>query len=169
MRNLRRMNCLFFIVVVLLSACGTSPISSAKPTSTPLVTSTPIATSEQCNPADFPTNGEGPTGTKIVGPPTKDFQYPPNTYYFTIGGAAGSYVYTVCSSGDAQSILAFMKNAIPTGGWTVLSTTQTTVTAQKPTNPPSGYCYGLVVEVGIQAQYPSEWRITFHSPAVSCV
>ncbi len=165
---------LLIATFALLPACsiGTAttlpmPVPTLTPSPMPTPSPSPAPVAGVCNPADFP-SGQGPTGARVDGPPTQDIQYPPLTYYFTIGGTAGSHVYTVCSSGDAASILAFMKDSIPAGGWTILETTATTIRAQKPTNPPSGYCYSLAVKVGQDAAYPGEWTITFYSPATAC-
>ncbi len=117
-----------------------------------------------CNPADMSsglTNGTG-------GPDTS-MQYPPVTTYSFLGGAAGTRPSFVCSAGDPTSIAAFMKRTVPDGGWQVLSSTATTVSAQKPTSPPSGFCYTLFVQTGTHGSYTGEWDFKTTIPGATCV
>jgi hypothetical protein len=159
------------VVAGLVTACSIGltavdtppPVASVSPT--PSVTPSPLA--GVCNPADFPL-GVGPVETKQYGAPTNDVQYPPLTYYVSHGGATGHHYYTVCSSGSAASILAFMKASIPAGGWTILGSDATSLGAQKPTTPPTGYCYGLQMTVGQHPAYPGEWDLDLLSPASEC-
>ena len=157
------------IILVTLMACGlgTTTVSiiltpTAKPTATatpgPTATATPAP--GVCDAADFPTKTTGTPGT---------FQYPPLTYYYDESPGAGSHPYLVCSSGNPASILAFMKSSVTAALWKVTSTTATTLEAENPTNPPSGFCYTVDITVGAKPAYPGEWSITFHVPAATCV
>lgn len=163
------------LVVVSLMACGVTTTvvvvagvsaTTAKPTATvkPTATHAPAATATPapgvCNPADFPTktNG-GPSG----------FQYPPRTYSYDETPGAGSHPYALCSSGTPTSILAFMKQSVVAAGWKITSSTATTLHAEVPTTPPSGYCYTVDMLVGGSATYPGEWSENFHPPIASCV
>ena len=62
-----------------------------------------------------------------------------------------------------------MKQSVVAGGWTLTASTSTTLTAQRPTTPPSGSCYTVNMTVGANASYPGEWSANFHPPIVSCV
>jgi hypothetical protein len=75
----------------------------------------------------------------------------------------------MCSSGDATSILAFMKQSVMASGWKITNATATSLYAENPTSPPSGYCYTVNVLVGGSASYPGEWSINFHPPAETCI
>lgn len=157
--------------VVSLMACGATTTvlvtggTSATPTATatatiPAPTATATPAPGVCNPADFPTKTNG-------GP--EGFQYPPLTYYYDETPGAGNHPYAICSSGNPTSILAFMKQSVTNAGWKITSTTATTLTAENPTNPPSGFCYTVDMSVGSNASYPGEWVANFHPPATNCV
>jgi hypothetical protein len=141
-----------------------TPTSTPQPTATsipaPTPTSTPGPQAGVCNAADFPTHTSGG--------PSATFAYPPLTYYYDIGPAAGNHYYVLCSSGTPTSIRAFLLQSIPAGGWTVTQTTATTIAAQKQTTPPSGYCYSVNITLGNHAGYPGEWDADFHPPILSC-
>jgi hypothetical protein len=81
----------------------------------------------------------------------------------------GNHPYAMCSSGNPASILAFMKQSVVAAGWKITKTIATGLTAENPTNPPSGFCYTVDIGVGANASYPGEWVINFHPPAASCV
>jgi hypothetical protein len=119
-----------------------------------------------CNAADFPTTG---FFVKTNGGPSTDFQFPPVTYYVSLGGAAGSRPNIVCSAGNPSSILAFMKNSISKSKWKILSTSSTVITAELPVSPPNGFCYQLDVIVNGHAGYPGEWDYVWYVPAAACV
>ena len=157
------------LVVLALMACGASTtvaaLATATPTTIPTATVTPAPTATAtpapgvCNPADFPTKtAGGPSG----------FQYPPLSYYYEGTPGMGNHPYAMCSSGDPASILAFMKNSVTAAGWKVTISSSTSLEAENPTNPPSGYCYTVGIQVGSNASYPGEWAINFHPPAVPC-
>jgi hypothetical protein len=129
------------------------------PTSAPTLTATPAAGA--CNVADFP--------TQTPGGPSSGFQYPPLTYFYDGGSAAGNHYYQLCSSGDAASILAFLQHSIPLGGWTITSVTATTLSASQTSKPVTGgFCPSVNITVGSHAGYPGEWDADFHPPASLC-
>jgi hypothetical protein len=164
-------------LVFLLSGCSDSTLtivaSTPTATSAPAVTATvPPATATPapgvCNAANFTAKiPGGPTTSSPLGPPV-GFQYPPSTYYSFRGAATGNYFYFMCSSGNPASILAFMKNSIPAGGWTIKTTTATTVYAIQTSVPQEGLCASVNVTVGSQPAYPGEWDAVFHAPTASC-
>jgi hypothetical protein len=155
------------VAVVTLMGCalGTTTVSvvvtpTATATATPKPTATATPAPGVCDSADFPTKTNG-------GP--SPFQYPPLTYYYDESPGMGNHTYLMCSSGNPSSILAFMKNSVTAAQWKVTSTTATTLSAENPTNPPSGFCYTVDITVGAKAAYPGEWSIDFHPPAAQCV
>ena len=154
------------LIVLSLMACGSTTTivqggggSPTASTATPAPTATATPAPGVCNAADFPskTNG-GPGG----------FQYPPLTYYYDETPGAGNHPYLLCSSGNPSSILAFMQNSVTAAGWKVVSTTATTLSAQQPTNPPSGFCYEDDIAVNLNPSYPGEWELNEHPPAAQC-
>jgi hypothetical protein len=157
------------ITFLALAACSSPGEVSVQPTTTLTISptntllppsATPAPTPGVCNGADFPTNVKsGPNG---------DFQWPPLTYSQFVGRAAGNRYYVVCSSGTSSTILSFLSGSIPKGGWTISSITPTTLTAQKPTNPPSGFCFSFLITVGSHPSNPGEYDYNFHSPTLSC-
>lgn len=167
-------------IFTLLACGGTSSIAAAPtathaptvtlvpPTATPVPptatlvppTATPAPSPGVCNAADFP--------TKTNGGPDGGFTYPPLTYYYDVGPAAGNNYFHLCSSGDASSILATFKSQFPTGGWTVTNVTATTLGIEKPQSPPTGFCFTEVYTFGGHAGYPGEWDLDSHPPAASC-
>lgn len=152
---------------------GMAPVMpTATPPATPMPTSTPVPTA---TPAPTATTGPTPGvckasdfSMKMNGGPNEGFAYPPLTYSSYEGNGAGNTYYVLCSSGTPTSILTFLKTSIPAGGWQVTSVTATTLAAQKPTNPATGFCYSLNITVGAHAGYPGEWDADFHPPALSC-
>ena len=136
----------------------TAPTATA--THPPAPTATPAPVPGVCNAADFPTktNG-GPSG----------FTYPPLTYYYDESPGAGNHPYALCSSGNATSIIAFMKTSIPAAGWKITGSTATTLSAENQTTPPSGSCYTVDITAGANASYPGEWSADFHPPIAACV
>jgi hypothetical protein len=74
----------------------------------------------------------------------------------------------MCSSGNPSSILAFMKTSVAAAGWKIVSSTATTLSAQQPTNPPSGFCYEDDITVNLAAAYPGQWEINEHPPIPPC-
>jgi hypothetical protein len=165
---LSRFRCIAAVgmVVVAFLACGLSSTTvsvvatpTATATATPAATPTPPPALGVCNPADFPTKTPGGPGS---------FQYPPLTYSYDLTPGMGNHPSRMCSSGTPASILAFMKQSVTTAGWKTINTTASSVTAENPTNPPSGYCYTVDIQVGGAASYPGEWLINFHPPATPC-
>jgi hypothetical protein len=159
------------IAVLALMACGTTstvtvaaatatPAATATATSTPAPTATATPAPGVCRSADFPTRTTG-------GP--EGLQYPPLTYYYDLTPGMGSHPYQLCSSGTPSSIIAFMKTSVKAAGWKITNSTTTSLTAEKPTNPPSGYCYTVDMQAGTVAGYPGEWSANFHAPAAACV
>lgn len=166
------------VSLALLAACsssasttaGAQPTATSSPTSLPAATNTPVPTATAiataapqpgvCNAADFP--------TKTSGGPNEGFTYPPLTYYYDIGPAAGNHYFVLCSSGSPTSIKAFLLDSIPHGGWTVTDSTGNTIDAQQPTTPPSGFCSSVDITLGESASYPGEWKADFHPPISSC-
>jgi hypothetical protein len=134
--------------------------ATATPTTPPTATATPAPVAGVCTAVDFPTKTTGGPGT---------FQYPPLTYYYDLTPGAGSHPYVLCSSGNATSILNFMKQSIPAAGWKINIASATTLTAQNSTTPPSGSCYTVDITVGNSASYPGEWTANFHPPIANCV
>lgn len=130
------------------------------PTNSPQPTATDTPQAGVCNASDFPTTSPGG--------PSEGFAYPPQTYYYSHGGAAGNHYYTFCSPGTPSSILTFLLQSMPAGGWTLTQSTATFIAAQMPTSPPSGYCYTVNIAVGGHPGYPGEWDANFHPPAVPC-
>jgi len=90
------------------------------------------------------------------------------TYYYNIGPGAGNNYTTLCSSGNAASILATFKQQFPTGGWTITGSTATSLFIEKPQNPPTGFCFTDDYTFGAHAGYPGEWDEDSHPPASSC-
>ena len=176
-------------IVVLLSACGSSATSSltsatAIATTTPIPTSAPTPAAGVCRASDFPPpirqQPNPPTGGDpgpFYGPPISDFQFPPLTYYYDFGPAAGTHHWAVCSPGDPASILAFMRQSIAASSWMIV-TTQTasplSLVAQKPVSAATPgvttpvYCSTLNVTVGGFPGYPGEWSFAVFAPATPC-
>lgn len=145
-------------VVVTGGTGGASATATATTPPAPTATATPAP--GVCNPADFPTKTNG-------GP--EGFQYPALSYYYDETPGAGNHPYVICSSGNPASILAFMQKSVTNAGWKITNSTATTLTAENPTNPPSGFCYTVDMTVGSNASYPGEWTANFHPPATNCV
>lgn len=176
-------------ILAFSSGCSisTSPSTDLKTTATTtlIATITPTAGTVQgvCRASDFPppikqrpaipTGGDpGP----FYGAPISDFPFPPDTYYYDLGPAAGTHFWKVCSSGDPTSILAFMRQSIAASSWQLLpSSDPSTLKAQKPVSSAtpgaaaSAYCYTLQVMVGSFPEYPGEWSFATFSPAEHCV
>ncbi len=153
----------------LLAGCATTtPNAAATPTATvaPTATATPAPTATLtpapgvCNAADFP--------TKTSGGPDEGFHYPPLTYSYAQGNAAGNHYFVLCSSGTSSTILAFLQQSIPAGGWTIKSMTATTINATQTSKPQGGFCPSVDITVGSHAGYPGEWNADFHPPAGAC-
>lgn len=179
-----------FGIVVLLGACSASAppvVTSATATATQptaLPTSVPTLAPGVCRTADFPPpirqQPNPPTGGDpgpFYGAPISDFQFPPLTYYYDFGGAAGTHRWLLCSAGDPDSILAFMRQSIAASAWTVISVPASnaqTLFAQKPAPTPTVgtatplYCSTLNVTVGGYPGYPGEWSLLVGSPASPC-
>ncbi|HEY7833752.1 MAG TPA: hypothetical protein VIG30_09300 [Ktedonobacterales bacterium] len=160
------------LVVLSLMACGstttivqggggspTAPAATATSTATPAPTATATPAPGVCDPAAFPTKTNGGPG---------GFQYPPLTYSYDETPGAGNHPYLMCSSGNPSSILAFMKTSVAAAGWKIVSSTATTLSAQQPTNPPSGFCYEDDITVNLAAAYPGQWEINEHPPIPPC-
>ena len=145
--------------VVIGGGTSTASVAAATATHAP-PTATPTLAPGICKAAGFPTTTDG-------GP--EGLTYPPLSYYYDLTPGAGNHPYAICSSGNPASILAFMKQSVVAGGWTLTASTSTTLTAQRPTTPPSGSCYTVNMTVGANASYPGEWSANFHPPIVSCV
>ncbi len=165
-------------IVVMLSGCTISaampiatttpvPTNTPVPTSTPVPTNTPAPVAGVCRAADFLPSQLTHGGTHN-GAPDNEFQFPPLTYYYDFGPAAGTHFYDVCSSGDPTSILAFMRQAIAASPWKITSANDTTLAAEKPVSPPNGYCYTLNVTVGGFPGYLGEWTFALFAPATMC-
>lgn len=159
------------IAVLALMACGTTstvtvaaatatPAATATATATPAPTATATPAPGVCKASDFPTRTPG-------GP--EGLQYPPRSYYYDLTPGMGSHPYLICSSGTPTSIITFMKSSVVAGGWKVIHSTATSLTAEKPTNPPSGSCYTVDMTTGAISGYPGEWSANFHAPIASCV
>jgi hypothetical protein len=169
---------LALVALLSLAACGSSSSTAAatstattpatatvapSPTATATTappTATPTPAPGVCNPADFP--------TKTPGGPNHGFQYPPLTYYYYQGSGAGNNYNVLCSSGTPDTILAFLKQSIPAGGWTIKSSTATTINATQTSAPQGGFCPSVDITVGSHVGYPGEWNADFHPPAGSC-
>jgi hypothetical protein len=61
-----------------------------------------------------------------------------------------------------------MKQSVAASGWKITGSSTTTLSAQNPTTPPSGYCYTVDMQVGASASYPGEWSANFHPPIATC-
>ena len=147
------------VLLFLLAGCGTTVTIVQTPTFTvPPATAAPVP--GVCNAADFP--------TQLPGGPNSSFQYPPLTYHSAPSNGAGHSVSAICSSGDPTSILTFLKQSIPAGGWTIKTTTATTLNAVQTNAPQGGFCASVDITVGDQAAYPGEWGADFHPPAAPC-
>jgi hypothetical protein len=178
-----------FGVIVFLSACSRSApavvaAATATATQAPIPTSVPTLVPGVCRAADFPPpirqQPNLPTGGDpgpFYGAPISDFQFPPLTYYYDFGGAAGTHHWAMCSAGDPDSILAFMRQSIAASSWMIINTPGSnaqTLIAEKPfATPTSGtatpiYCYTLNVSVGGYAGYPGEWSFLVGAPASLC-
>lgn len=149
--------------VVVTGGGGATATATSAATATATKPPDPTATATPapgvCDSASFPTKTNGGPG---------GFQYPPLTYYYDQSPGAGNHYYTICSSGNPSSILAYMKQSVAAAGWKVVGTSATTLSAQQPTNPPSGYCYEVDMTVGGTAGYPGQWLADFHPPIASC-
>ncbi len=98
-----------------------------------------------------------------------DFPFPPMSYYYDLGPAAGTHFWRLCSPGDPTSILNFMHQSIAASVWKITTVDATSIDAEKSTTPPSGYCYTLTVVVGGFPGYPNEWSFSMFAPANMCV
>lgn len=176
-------------VVVLLSACSSSASTSATSptataTNTVVPTSSPTPAAGVCRASDFPPpirqKPNPPTGGDpgpFYGAPISDFAFPPGTYYYDHGPAAGTHFWAVCSPGDPSSILAYMHQSIAASAWTIISTPSgdpNQLAAQKPASAATPgvttpvYCSTLNVTVGGVAGYPGEWTFATFAPATPC-
>ncbi len=175
--------------VVLLGACssGAPPAlagATATATHATIPTSVPTLAPGLCRAADFPPpirqQPNPPTGGDpgpFYGAPINDFQFPPLTYYYDFGGAAGTHRWAMCSAGDPDSILAFMRQSITASSWMIITTPASggqTLFAEKPAAAPTTgttspiYCSTLNVTVGGYPGYPGEWALILGAPASPC-
>jgi hypothetical protein len=186
MRN--ELACLMVVgVVVLLTACangGVTSAPSATATAMPMPTNSPTPAAGVCRAADFPPpirqQPNPPTGGDpgpFYGAPISDFQFPPQSYYYDFGGAAGSHRWAMCSPGDPAAILAFMRQSIAASAWMILNTPAAdplSLVAQKPASAATPgsttpvYCSTLNVTVGGYPGYPGEWAFAVFAPATPC-
>lgn len=175
--------------VLLSSACSgiattSVPSATATATKTPLLTSSPTPAAGVCRASDFPPpirqQPNPPTGGDpgpFYGAPISDFPFPPLTYYYDFGAAAGTHHWAMCSSGDPAAILTFMRQSIAASAWTII-TAQTadplSLVAQKPVSAATPgvtapvYCSTLNVTVGGFPGYPGEWSFAVFAPATPC-
>jgi hypothetical protein len=174
-------------IVMLLSACSgsaTASVTSATATAaqTSIPTSSPTTAAGVCRAADFPPpirqQPNPPTGGDpgpFYGAPISDFRFPPLTYYYDFGAAAGTHHWAMCSSGDPSSILIFMRQSIAGSSWMIINTPTPdplSLVAQKPVSAATPgvtlYCSTLNVTVGGLPGYPGEWSFAVFAPATPC-
>jgi hypothetical protein len=176
-------------IVVLLSACSSRATTSATAATataanTAIPTNSPTPAYGMCRASDFlppirpqPNPPTGGAPGPFYGAPISDFQFPPLTYYYDYGPAAGTHHWTVCSPGDPASILAFMRQSIAASSWTIINTPSSdpnTFVAQKPVSAATPgvttpvYCSTLNVIVGGFPGYPGEWSFAVFAPATPC-
>lgn len=176
-------------IIVLLGACSSSAtpsVASATATATqaPIATSSPTPATGVCRASDFPPpirqQPNPPTGGDpgpFYGAPISDFQFPPLTYYYDFGGAAGTHRWAMCSPGDPAAILAFMRQSIAASSWEIINTQggdPLSLVAQKPMSgatpgvTTTAYCSTLNVTVGRFQGYPGEWSFAVAAPATPC-
>lgn len=184
MRN--KLACFTFIgITLLLGACSSSvPTSVTSATATVATTPIPTTTAQVCRASDFPPpirqQPNQPTGGDpgpFYGAPINDFEFPPSTYYYDFGAAAGTHHWAMCSLGDGASILAFMRQSITASSWKIIDTQSAdplTLVAQKPASAATPgattpvYCSTLNVTVGGFPGYPGEWSFAVFAPATPC-
>jgi hypothetical protein len=186
MRN--RLTCVALLgFIVALGACNSGPppvVAGATATQAPIPTTMPTLAPGVCRSADFPPpirqQPNPPTGGDpgpFYGAPISDFRFPPLTYYYNFGSAAGTHRWAMCSAGDPDSILAFMRQSIAASSWMIVSVpgaNSQTLFAQKPAATPTTgtttpiYCSTLNVTVGSYPGYPGEWSFLIGAPASPC-
>src|SRR6516165_8734772 len=118
--------------IVALGACSSGPppvVAGATATLAPIPTTMPTLAPGVCRAADFPPpirqQPNPPTGGDpgpFYGAPISDFRFPPLTYYYDFGAAAGTHHWAMCSSGDPSSILIFMRQSIAGSSWMIINT-----------------------------------------------